>query len=132
HGASGWCPQPLRRVSRRRGGGTPSDNALIVAGTPRPPSLIDVARGGAHPELVGPLRPPADASFVIKARHSIFYETPLEHLLRQLGVAAIRAVRPGDGAMHPLQRGWTPGFATSRSRCRLTSSRTSIERSPTP
>jgi nicotinamidase-related amidase len=43
-----------------------------------------VAKGleGEHPELVEPLKPPDDASFVIKARHTIFYGTPLEHLLK--------------------------------------------------
>jgi nicotinamidase-related amidase len=51
--------------------------------------LVQAALDGRHPELVEPLRPPDDASFVIKARHSIFYETPLEYLLRQLGVDRI-------------------------------------------
>jgi nicotinamidase-related amidase len=37
---------------------------------------------GRCPELVEPVRPPDDASFVIKARHTIFYGTPLEHLLK--------------------------------------------------
>ena len=52
--------------------------------------LLDIALNeGRHPELVEPLRPPQDASFVIKARHSVFYETPLEYLLRQLDIARI-------------------------------------------
>jgi nicotinamidase-related amidase len=52
--------------------------------------LLEVAlEEGRHPELVEPLRPPRDANFVIKARHSIFYETPLEYLLRQLGVSRV-------------------------------------------
>jgi nicotinamidase-related amidase len=51
--------------------------------------LLRAALEGRHPELVEPLRPPEDASFVIKARHSIFYETPLEYLLRQVGVERI-------------------------------------------
>jgi nicotinamidase-related amidase len=52
--------------------------------------LLEIAlEHGRHPELVEPLRPPPDASFVIKARHSIFYETPLEYLLRQLDVGRI-------------------------------------------
>ena len=51
--------------------------------------LLDAALQGRHPELVEPLSPPEDASFVIKARHSIFYETPLEYLLRQLEVSRI-------------------------------------------
>ena len=52
--------------------------------------LLEIAlKHGRHPELVEPLRPPPDASFVIKARHSIFYETPLEYLLRQLEVSRI-------------------------------------------
>ena len=51
--------------------------------------LLETALDGHHPELVAPLRPPDDASFVIKARHSVFYETPLEYLLRELGVSRI-------------------------------------------
>ena len=51
--------------------------------------LLRAALDGRHPELVEPLRPPEDASFVIKARHSIFYETPLEYLLRNLGVGRV-------------------------------------------
>jgi nicotinamidase-related amidase len=32
---------------------------------------------------VEPIAPGDDVDFVVKARHSIFYETPLEYLLRQ-------------------------------------------------
>ena len=45
--------------------------------------LAQRALDGKRPDLVEPVLPPDDASFVIKARHSIFYETPLEYLLRQ-------------------------------------------------
>jgi nicotinamidase-related amidase len=38
---------------------------------------------GARPDLVEPVLPPEDADFVIKARHTIFYMTPLEYLLGQ-------------------------------------------------
>src|SRR5687768_15371474 len=38
---------------------------------------------GRRPELVEPILPPDDADFVIKARHTIFYMTPLEYLLGQ-------------------------------------------------
>jgi nicotinamidase-related amidase len=48
--------------------------------------LADKAMKGAHPELVEPVLPGDGHSFVIKARHSIFYETPLEYLLDQQGV----------------------------------------------
>jgi nicotinamidase-related amidase len=48
--------------------------------------LAEKAMEGAHPELVEPVLPAEDHSFVIKARHSVFYETPLEYLLDQLGV----------------------------------------------
>jgi nicotinamidase-related amidase len=52
--------------------------------------LVDAAlHGGRHPELIEPILPPEDASFVVKARHSIFYQTPLEYLLRQLGASRI-------------------------------------------
>ncbi|MGW9301931.1 isochorismatase family cysteine hydrolase [Streptomyces cyaneofuscatus] len=48
--------------------------------------LIETALAGKNAELVEPLLPDGDALFVVKARHSIFYETPLSHLLFQLGV----------------------------------------------
>jgi nicotinamidase-related amidase len=45
--------------------------------------LAQRALEGARPELVEPLLPPEGADFVIKARHTIFYMTPLEYLLGQ-------------------------------------------------
>jgi nicotinamidase-related amidase len=45
--------------------------------------LAKRALDGARPELVEPLLPPDGADFVIKARHTIFYMTPLEYLLGQ-------------------------------------------------
>lgn len=48
--------------------------------------LIDAAMAGPHADLVEPIRPDDDSLFVVKARHSIFYETPLAYLLWQLGV----------------------------------------------
>ena len=48
--------------------------------------LAERAMGGQRRDLVEPLLPPDDAAFVIKARHTIFYQTPLEYLLSQKGV----------------------------------------------
>jgi nicotinamidase-related amidase len=48
--------------------------------------LAERAMRGVHPELVEPVVPAKEHSFVIKARHSIFYETPLEYLLDQGGI----------------------------------------------
>jgi nicotinamidase-related amidase len=45
--------------------------------------LADGALKGARPDLVEPLLPPGSADFVMKARHTIFYMTPLEYLLQQ-------------------------------------------------
>jgi nicotinamidase-related amidase len=45
--------------------------------------LAERAMAGRRPDLVEPLLPPEGASFVIKARHTIFYMTPLEYLLSQ-------------------------------------------------
>ncbi len=44
------------------------------------------ALAGAAPELIEPIAPPDDKPFVVKARHSVFYGTQLEYLLRQEGV----------------------------------------------
>ena len=45
--------------------------------------LAKQAMEGARPDLVEPLLPPDSADFVLKARHTIFYMTPLEYLLGQ-------------------------------------------------
>jgi nicotinamidase-related amidase len=45
--------------------------------------IAERAMEGARPDLVEPLLPPDDADFVMKARHTIFYMTPLEYLLGQ-------------------------------------------------
>jgi nicotinamidase-related amidase len=51
--------------------------------------ILDKALAGAHADLVEPLRPDERSLFVVKARHSIFYETPLAYLLTQLGVERV-------------------------------------------
>jgi nicotinamidase-related amidase len=48
--------------------------------------LVDKALKGRRPDLVEPLLPPEGAKFVLKARHTIFYGTPLDYLLWQLEV----------------------------------------------
>ena len=40
-------------------------------------------------DLVEPIVPPEDATFIVKARHSIFYQTPVEYMLRQEGVSKV-------------------------------------------
>lgn len=47
------------------------------------PEIIERALGGTDPSLVEPILPTEKTPFVVKARHSIFYQTPLEYLLRQ-------------------------------------------------
>ncbi|MEV2250492.1 isochorismatase family cysteine hydrolase [Streptomyces sp. NPDC050147] len=51
--------------------------------------LLDIALSGPHAELVAPIRPADDSLFVVKARHSIFYDTPLEYLLGQRGIESV-------------------------------------------
>jgi nicotinamidase-related amidase len=48
--------------------------------------LAERALEGRRPDLVEPILPPEGADFVIKARHTIFYMTPLEYLLGQQGI----------------------------------------------
>ncbi|HKN95062.1 MAG TPA: isochorismatase family cysteine hydrolase, partial [Thermoleophilaceae bacterium] len=38
---------------------------------------------GRAPDLIEPILPAPELPFVVKARHSVFYETQLEYLLRQ-------------------------------------------------
>jgi nicotinamidase-related amidase len=51
--------------------------------------LLSNAMDGAHPELVEPLAPQEGDAFVLKARHSVFYSTPLEYLLATQGIGRV-------------------------------------------
>ena len=51
--------------------------------------LIDDALAGPRGDLVEPIRPNDEAIFILKARHSIFFGTPLDYLLDSEGVEEI-------------------------------------------
>lgn len=51
--------------------------------------LLKTALSGPHAELIEPIRPDDESLFVVKARHSIFYETPLSYLLWRLGAGHV-------------------------------------------
>jgi nicotinamidase-related amidase len=51
--------------------------------------LVQGVLSGDYADLLEPLVPDDDAAFVVKARHSVFYETPLEYLLRQEEIECI-------------------------------------------
>jgi nicotinamidase-related amidase len=48
--------------------------------------IAEAAMCGAAPSLIEPLLPADGTPFVVKARHSIFYQTQVEYLLRQEGI----------------------------------------------
>jgi nicotinamidase-related amidase len=48
--------------------------------------LLQTALDGEYRRLVEPIAPTDDALFVVKARHSAFFQTPLEYLLAQEGI----------------------------------------------
>jgi nicotinamidase-related amidase len=45
-------------------------------------TLVELALEGEHPDLIEPIVPEEQVPFMMKGRHSIFYETALHHLLR--------------------------------------------------
>jgi nicotinamidase-related amidase len=52
--------------------------------------LVQGALDGKRPDLVEPIAPEGEEGpFVIKARHTIFYGTPLEYLLAQMDIERI-------------------------------------------
>jgi nicotinamidase-related amidase len=51
--------------------------------------LVEEALEGRQPQLVEPIKPDEESLFVVKARHSIFYQTPLEYLLNQEDVGSV-------------------------------------------
>jgi nicotinamidase-related amidase len=53
------------------------------------PDLCQRALEGADPSLVEPIIPGEQAAFLVKARHSIFYETQLDYMLRHQDIERI-------------------------------------------
>jgi nicotinamidase-related amidase len=51
--------------------------------------LLRSALGGRYRHLVEPIAPREGSLFVVKARHSIFFQTPLEYLLGQEDVGRV-------------------------------------------
>jgi nicotinamidase-related amidase len=51
--------------------------------------LGENAMRGRHPELVEPILPPEGSLFIQKVRHSAFYSTSLDHLLRARDIDTI-------------------------------------------
>ncbi|MFJ7068594.1 cysteine hydrolase family protein [Streptomyces sp. NPDC101115] len=51
--------------------------------------IIDISIAGEHPELVEPVLPDEEDLFVVKARHSVFYETPLAYLLGTMDITRL-------------------------------------------
>jgi nicotinamidase-related amidase len=51
--------------------------------------LVERVLASEARDLVEPIVPPEDAIFIVKARHSIFYETPVEYMLRQQDVRKV-------------------------------------------
>src|SRR3954469_6350214 len=78
-------------VKRARDSGAPVIYVNDNFGEWRPNhrGLVEEALAGARGSLVKPIVPDEEAMFVVKARHSIFYETPLEYLLGQEEIAEI-------------------------------------------
>lgn len=53
------------------------------------PELVERAVAGRAPDLVEPIAPGEGTWFITKARHSVFYETQLEYLLREQEIERI-------------------------------------------
>jgi nicotinamidase-related amidase len=51
--------------------------------------LVERVLASPARELMEPIVPPEDAIFIVKARHSIFYQTPVEYMLRQRDVRKV-------------------------------------------
>jgi nicotinamidase-related amidase len=54
-----------------------------------PKKIVKRALDGAAPSLIEPIEPDEETPFIIKARHSIFYQSLLEYVLRREGVERI-------------------------------------------
>jgi nicotinamidase-related amidase len=84
-------PQMVRLIERAAEEGVPTIyvNDNFGAWTSNRDQLVEQALGGPYRALVEPLAPKPDTLFVVKARHSAFYETPLEYLLHEQEIERI-------------------------------------------
>jgi nicotinamidase-related amidase len=57
--------------------------------TAEPSDIVRSALAGERPDLVKPVAPAGDCRFLTKVRHSVFYATPLDYLLRRLGTRRV-------------------------------------------
>ena len=84
-------PQIVSLVGRAREAGAPviyvNDSFGDWRGDRR--AFLEEIAGGPHARLVEPVLPDEEAQLITKARHSIFYETPLEYLLRSEEIESI-------------------------------------------
>ncbi|MFD4716681.1 isochorismatase family cysteine hydrolase [Streptomyces sp. NPDC058430] len=89
--AEAAVPAIVRLLERARESGVPVIYANDNFGQWRSHhgELLETALSGPHADLVRPLSPDKDSLFVVKARHSIFFETPLSYLLRQQGIKRV-------------------------------------------
>jgi nicotinamidase-related amidase len=81
-------PEIAELIARAKDEGVPTIyvNDNFGAWTSDRHQLLDTALEGRYRHLVEPIAPAEEALFVVKARHSIFFQTPLEYLLGQEGV----------------------------------------------
>ncbi len=81
-------PRIAELIARAKDEGVPTIyvNDNFGAWTSDRHQLLDTALEGRYRHLVEPIAPAEEALFVVKARHSIFFQTPLEYLLGQEGV----------------------------------------------
>ncbi|MFJ8351375.1 cysteine hydrolase family protein [Streptomyces sp. NPDC094153] len=84
-------PVVARLIGRARAADTPVIYANDNFGLWRSHhgELVETALARSHAELVEPIRPDDDSLFVVKARHSVFYETPMSYLLWQLEIGTV-------------------------------------------
>ncbi|MCM2415599.1 isochorismatase family cysteine hydrolase [Streptomyces sp. RKAG290] len=84
-------PAMSRLLERARAAGVPVIYANDNFGEWRSHhgEIVEKALSGQYADLVEPVRPDGDSLFVVKARHSIFFETPLAYLLSQMGVQEV-------------------------------------------
>jgi nicotinamidase-related amidase len=78
-------PAMERLISRAAGEDVPTIyvNDNFGAWNSNRDELLETVLGGKVRHLVEPIAPADDTLFVVKARHSIFFQTPLEYLLGQ-------------------------------------------------
>jgi nicotinamidase-related amidase len=78
--------------------------------------LVDTALARPHADLIEPIRPDDESLFLVKARHSVFYEAHIRHLEVTVPKDAVASIHPhlASAALEMMERNMGARIITAK------------------